>query len=154
MQFAVLVFLAAILAVSAFMPHKAIRSPAPTRPVVSYLETTTCFYPHKIALSSLKFAVLLFYYFKSGSLAIYCQLFAPCHVSLILQSSMKIDFSKFTPAIPAAMMPFVVPAVTLAAEGTGRVSFCMPSHVHHFFNFNADCLRQLRLVIFNLSRTF
>lgn len=33
---------------------------------------------------------------------------------------MKMD-SKFSPAIPAALIPFVAPLASFAAEGTGRV---------------------------------
>mmetsp|Transcript_14512 Transcript_14512/g.31996 ORF Transcript_14512/g.31996 Transcript_14512/m.31996 type:complete len:80 (-) Transcript_14512:104-343(-) len=33
---------------------------------------------------------------------------------------MKMDASKISLAIPAALMPFVIPAMSIAAEGTGR----------------------------------
>lgn len=39
------------------------------------------------------------------------------------------DASKFV--IPAALVPFVAPMVTVAAEGTGRVSH-LPAHIDFF----------------------
>ena len=36
-------------------------------------------------------------------------------------------FSKFT--IPAALMPILAPMASIAAEGTGRVSFKIMSHI-------------------------
>ena len=36
---------------------------------------------------------------------------------------MKLDGSKVQALLPAAMIPFVMPMTTLAAEGTGRVSY-------------------------------
>ena len=35
---------------------------------------------------------------------------------------MKLSVPKFNVNIPAAVMPFIIPAAAFAAEGTGRVS--------------------------------
>lgn len=42
---------------------------------------------------------------------------------------MKLDASKLQLVVPAALIPFVLPFTTLAAEGTGRVSIYIKSNI-------------------------
>jgi hypothetical protein len=99
MQAFLIAFVAIIAVASAFAPHRAIRAPA--RSVVRL---------HVFAEQGPS---------TTHNFSLYSVLAPP-------YQSMKMYTSKISLAIPAALMPFVIPAMSIAAEGTGRVR--LPAH--------------------------